>query len=367
MVREIAFQKNFFRFAYRILIWHLRYFTGLKPRPLACGCYITSRCNFRCEFCNIWRIKPDFQISQEQAERLIKELAELGLIYFSFSGGEPLVIPYIFDLLAYAKQSGIIYTHIVSNGYLMDKNKANRLKEANVSEISFSLDGDQNIHDKIRGVNDAFNKVMEAMDYVKTYAPKTKIVLNTILNPVSPENALFAVETARQQGVKIKIQPMNRHPCFGLQESMPETKRSLQADEKEKLLDAIKLMQASPSVINSRPFLENYKAFMFCSEENILAKDTCIFGSHHIEFFANQLFPCLEGLNWKDGFDIFTAGSIKKILTSSLYLKKLQELKKCALCKKNYYICYYEPRLNFPVWNFIKSRLHKPSFTGVRS
>lgn len=364
MIKDIIFQRDFFRLAYRVFLWHLRCSLGRNVSPLACGCYITTKCNFQCEFCNIWRIRPSFQLPMAEARKLIKELGEMGLVYFSFSGGEPFLVSYLFDLLAYAKEAGILYTHVVSNGYLLDNSKARELADADVSEISFSLDGDEKVHDKNRGVNGAFKKVIEAVDLVKTHAPKTKIVLNAILDPSYPENAIFAVKVAERLRVKIKVQPLNEHPSFGVQDYAVKTRRSLQADEKKKLLEAIDLIQKSAHVVNSKPFLENFKAFMFSPEKLIFAEDDCLFGYHHIEVFANQVFPCLEGLNWEDGVDI-ALKSIEGILTSDSYHKKLQQLKKCSRCRNNYYICYYEPRLNFPVWNLIKSRLKTPGIRAV--
>lgn len=360
MIRDIIFQRNFFKFAYLVLHWHIRYFMGSNTLPLACGFYITSKCNFHCEFCNIRRIQPGFQISKLEAQKLIREMGKAGLIYFSFSGGEPLLVPYIFDLLAYAKETGIIYTHLVSNGYLMDEDRARELAKARASEISFSLDGDEKFHDDVRGMKGSFKKVIEAVHLVKKYAPRTKVVLNTILDTVHPENAIFAVKKAESLKVKIKIQPLNNHPSFEIDECAVKSKRSLSVHEKQKLLEAIGLIQKSHYVVNSRPFLENYKAFMFSPEKLIFAKDDCIFGQHHMEVFASQVFPCLEGLDWRNGFDI-SKEPVSSVLKSHAYREKLQELKKCQYCKsKNYYICYYEPRINFPVWNFVKSRLKMP-------
>ncbi len=356
MIKQIIFNSRILQFAYRATIWHVRYCMGLKVTPLACGFYITSKCNFKCNFCNIWRIKPGFIIPEDDAVKLIGSLGRMGVIYFSISGGEPLLIPYVFDLLAFAKKSGILYTHIVSNGYLMDENKAKKLNDSKVSEISFSLDGDENNHDKNRGLNGSFRKVIEAIQHVKTHAPKTKIVLNTILNPACPENAVSALKTAEQLGVKIKVQPVNNHPSFGVKDCAVKSSRSMLTCERQKLIEAINQIQKSPSLANSKPFFDNYKAFMFHQEDLIFRNDNCIFGYHHLEIYANQIFPCLEGLDWREGFDISNE-SLKDILSSEPYQSKLQYLKKCTNCSRNYYVCYYEPRMNFPLWNLLKSRL----------
>lgn len=356
MIKEIITEGNFHQFAYRIIRWHFNYLVYGKASPLACGYYITSKCNFKCEFCNIWRIKPGYQVCQEDAMKVIKELGEMGLIYFSFSGGEPLLVPYVFDLLAYAKKCGILYTHLVSNGYLMDKERAQKLASAKVSEVSFSLDGKEGVHNSVRGMKDAYKKLLEAIENVKIYSPKTNIVLNTILFPTHPENALDAVEIAKQMGVKIKVQPANDHPSFGIKNIGEKTKRGLYEEEKQKLLQAIDYLQTSPQVVNSKAFLEHYKNFLFQRDKLIFSKKDCIFGYHHIEFFNNSLFPCLEALNWKDGVDL-SNNSLQEILNSTSYQQKLQQLKKCPFCQNNFYICYYEPRLNFPIWNQIYSLL----------
>ena len=358
MIKDVVFKDNFARFGYRIALWHIKYLIYKKASPLACGFYLTSKCNFHCDFCNIWRVSPNFQISEEKAREIIHDLGRMGLVYFSFSGGEPLLVPYVFDLLSYAKKVGVIYTHIVSNGYLMDRTKARLLAGSRLSEISFSIDGDKESHDAKRGIAGAFEKVITAIDNVKSASPKTNIVVNTILDPHKPEDAVFAVKLAEDLGVKIKVQPLNDHPCFGNDIFASKKRLLISPEEKKRLMDAIDLIQGSDALVNSRAFLDNYKFFMFCPERIKLAKEDCIFGFHHLEVFNNMAFPCLEGLNWKAGFDLSNR-NIKEIIRTDEYSKKLAELKKCSGCKRNYYICYYEPRLNFPVWNFIKTRLNR--------
>lgn len=356
MIKEVIFQGNIHQLAYRVIRWHFNYLIHKRASPLACGFYITSRCNFRCEFCNIWRINPGYQVSQEEVMQILKSLGEMGVIYFSFSGGEPLLIPYIFDLLAYAKKSGILYTHLVSNGYLMDKIKAQELAAAEVSEISFSIDGKEDVHNRIRGKNDAYGKLLEAIENVQTYSPKTKVILNTILFSDSPENALNAVKIAERMGVKIKVQPANDHPSFEAKNVAGKTHRVLTEEQKQKILQTLDYFQKSPWVVNSKAFLKNYTYFLFQPDKLIFKDKECVFGYHHVEFFKNALFSCLEGQKWKGGVNSFKK-SIGEILNSSFYKERLQNLRKCTFCQNNYYICYYEPRLNFPVWNLIYSRL----------
>lgn len=357
MITTILSRLDLPKAIYRLTRWHLNYVLNKTPNPLACGLYITSRCNFKCRFCNIWRIKPSFQIPEDTVKKVIKGMAEGGLIYFSISGGEPLTVPYLFDLLLYAKDQGILYTHVVSNGFLLNKAAAIKFDNSQVSEVSFSIDGDEAIHDEARQRHGAFKHVLKSIDLITKYSPKTKIVLNTILDPIAPENSLYAIRLAEKMGVNIKVQPANNHPDFGLDICAKKQERSLNKEQKQKLIKTIDIMQASPRVISSKPFLSNYKKFLFDRDNLILKDDVCIFGLHHIEIFNNQIYPCLEGMNWEHGFDIREI-DITDILRTKEYKKMVSSLKNCQSCKNNYYICYYEPRLNFPIWNYIKTRIN---------
>jgi MoaA/NifB/PqqE/SkfB family radical SAM enzyme len=357
MIKEILSRVDFGAFFYRIADWHLKYLLGLNVFPLSCGFYITSKCNFKCEFCNIRRITPHHQVSYDMGKNIIKQLGKMGVIYFSFSGGEPLLVPYVFNLLRYAKKYGILYTHIVSNGFLMDEILAKETGLANVSEISFSIDGPEQFHDRVRGVGGAFQKVLSAVDHIKTHAPQTKVVLNSVLLPHHPEYAIQAMKTARLLGVKIKVQPVNDHPEFGARKSAEKWNRDFGPEQIKNLLDVIETLKKSPIVVNSNSFFENYKSFLFSPKSLVFFNKSCIYGKHHMEIFDERLYPCLEGMKWKNGFDLHSE-SLTDVILSSAYMNKLNYLKQCSGCQKSFYVCYYEPRLNFPIWNFLSSRVH---------
>lgn len=353
---DMLLSRHLPQMAYRVFRWHISYGLRKTASPLACGFYITSRCNFRCVFCNIWRIRPGFQVGKPEAQKIIGDLAAKGLIYLSFSGGEPLIVPYAIDLLAFARERGVLYTHIVSNGYAMDAEKARDLRSARVSEISFSLDGDESTHDRGRGIDGAYKRVLAAVECVQANAPGTRIVLNAILDPKNPANALAAARTAASLGVKIKIQPQNNHPSFGLDDTAAAVGRMFDEGQKKALLLALSELRNSPHVANSRAFFDNYEAFLFHPDNSLFVRENCLFGYHHVEFFDNRIFPCLEGMGWQNGFDTKgkTAG---EVLNSPEYRAELYRLKQCIGCRKNYYVCYYEPRLNFPIRNFVMSRV----------
>lgn len=70
--------------------------------------------------------------------------------YLNITGGEPLTHPDLFWLLDKAKKLGIT-TAALTNGTLIGKQEAKKLKSCGVDYVQVSLDGTEEIHDKIRG------------------------------------------------------------------------------------------------------------------------------------------------------------------------------------------------------------------------
>lgn len=80
-------------------------------------------------------------------------------------GTEPLLYKDLAKLITYAKQLGF-YVGVGTNGYLLEKT-AVELVASNLDELSISLDGPATVHDKIRGINGVYEKVMRGMVAVK--------------------------------------------------------------------------------------------------------------------------------------------------------------------------------------------------------
>ena len=346
-------KRNIPGLAWCILRWHLNHLVRKKPLPLACGVYITSRCNFRCSFCNIWRKDDPKVLPYPKAKALVDSLSALGSFYFSISGGEPLLVDYIFDLLSYARKSRIKYLHLVTNGYLLDEKCAIKLRGTGINEVSVSIDAEASVHDKNRGVPGAYARAVKAVENLKKNAPGINIVLNAILRPQSPTECFHVLDLARELDVYVKVQPLNQHPAFN-----PDNSGSPPAGgiSPGRLREAVDKLCSDERVVNSRAFLKNMYNF-FCDRERLIFKDSrCLFGYHHIEILEDgSVFPCLEGLGWKGGLEF--GGDLKSSIDSDTYANLVKKLETCKGCQRNYYICYYEPRISFPVGNFLRSGL----------
>lgn len=116
-------------------------------------CYleVTRACNLQCIHClNNSGKKLDNQLTDEELIKLVIDLSKCGIQEIRFTGGEPLVYDKIYDLINIATINGV-YTSIGTNGTLITKEVAKRLKNAGLKKAVVSIDGTKEKHDEIRG------------------------------------------------------------------------------------------------------------------------------------------------------------------------------------------------------------------------
>lgn len=124
----------------------------------------TNKCNLKCSHC--YRDSGEEiqgELNTEEAKRLIDQIAKANFKIMIFSGGEPLMREDIFELISYASKVGLRPV-LGTNGTLISKEAAQRLKEAGISAIGISLDSlDSRKHNNFRGHEAAFKNTIYAM------------------------------------------------------------------------------------------------------------------------------------------------------------------------------------------------------------
>lgn len=174
--------------------------------PIACSYYVTTVCNAKCGFCDIWEgaahKKPKL-VSMERATEIIKGLKKLGVRYIDFTGGEPLLQKNLPELLKIAKDNGI-RTGLVSNGYLYPA-RAHEFIDL-VDSASFSLDSaDRDRHNASRKLQ-CYDRVIESIHLAR----KNKQFVNVNFS-VGNENMHEIdgmVQLAKDMQVVVHVMPM---------------------------------------------------------------------------------------------------------------------------------------------------------------
>ncbi|MDH5543019.1 MAG: radical SAM protein [Nitrospinota bacterium] len=123
---------------------------------------ITRTCNLKCIHCYTDSEAKDYsgELTTEEGKKLIEDLAAFKIPALLFSGGEPLIRPDIFELVNHAKKNGLRCT-LSTNGVLINKEVARKIKDSGFVYVGISLDGIGEINDHFRGKSGAFKKAME--------------------------------------------------------------------------------------------------------------------------------------------------------------------------------------------------------------
>lgn len=93
---------------------------------------------------------------------MVRDLAEFKVPVLLFSGGEPILRQDLFELNTLAKKLGI-RTVISTNGTLIDKDAARKIKEADFDYVGVSLDGIGKNNDRFRGKSGAFDAALSGI------------------------------------------------------------------------------------------------------------------------------------------------------------------------------------------------------------
>lgn len=124
----------------------------------------TKTCNLKCRHCYMSSDarKYEGELTTEEAKQFIDDLADFKVPVLLFSGGEPLMRKDFFELAEYAAAKGIRPT-LSTNGTLITREVAEKIKKIGVGYVGISLDGLQEVNDKFRGKEGAFQAAMEGI------------------------------------------------------------------------------------------------------------------------------------------------------------------------------------------------------------
>lgn len=149
---------------------------------------VTSTCNLRCAHCSVagMYFNAGAPAALSLAERLhvLDNLADGGVTYLSLLGGEPLTLgDDLFCLLRRARDRGVGVS-VVTNGQLLDAERAARLIDCGLSNLAVSIDGPQaSIHDQIRGKRTFYRLLanVERFQKLRGKAEFPRLTVNTVL------------------------------------------------------------------------------------------------------------------------------------------------------------------------------------------
>ncbi|MDD5760844.1 MAG: radical SAM protein [Candidatus Pacebacteria bacterium] len=123
----------------------------------------TMRCNLQCIGCYAGAYQQGKGLSGELVDRIITEGKEMGILFYTISGGEPFARR---DLLGvYEKHNDCVF-HIYTNGTLLDKIYIQKLVFLGNVIPLISIEGTEKTTDDRRGKG-TYEKIMKTMDNLR--------------------------------------------------------------------------------------------------------------------------------------------------------------------------------------------------------
>lgn len=134
----------------------------LLSAPLTVNWSLSYRCNFTCSHCYSRELESVL-LPPSDINRVVDLLAEKGVVFINFGGGEPLLIDGLFDITAYAVSRGLKVT-MNTNGWLLDAAAAEGIAGAGFYSVGVSIDSPRaEVHDRFRNREGSFKRALESL------------------------------------------------------------------------------------------------------------------------------------------------------------------------------------------------------------
>jgi AdoMet-dependent heme synthase len=135
----------------------------LSKHPRFVNWHYTYNCNFNCDHC--YSRSPSYpeELSAIDYQLIVEKLINAQIFKVAFGGGEPLTRADLIHTIEQLSEAGI-FTHITTNGWLVDDAMSEKLKKAGLGTISFSIDSPfLKYHDELRNKQGSYSRVLEGV------------------------------------------------------------------------------------------------------------------------------------------------------------------------------------------------------------
>lgn len=291
---------------------------------------LTRRCNLKCAYCR----REDYSscgLALEEALKIIDLISAGYKPIIVFSGGEPLLYRYLFEVAEYARSKNLP-TALATNGTLVNENMAKKIKAADFHRVSFSLDGaTPSVNDKLRGEG-TFLKAIAGLQYLR--AEGAELQINTTVTKENFKQIHLIYELALKLGVRALH--LFAFVPVGCGVDVPDEKR-LCAEEYEVFLNEIAHLALESKIEIKLTCAPHYNRILAEKNSVFISKLSrgCLAGSG-VCFISStgEVYPC--------GYLALSAGNIlrdsfKKIWEESPLFKALRDTSslkgKCSICE----------------------------------
>jgi MoaA/NifB/PqqE/SkfB family radical SAM enzyme len=157
-----------------------------------------NQCNCRCVMCDIWRIRDPREITPAILERQLASFRDLGVRWVVFTGGEPQMNTQMSFLARMLRVEGIRVTMLTA-GLLLESHAESIA--ANIDDVIVSLDGPPALHNSIRRVSGAFEKIAAGVAALRRFRPEIAIRARCTVQKANHRALRAVVQSAKEMGL----------------------------------------------------------------------------------------------------------------------------------------------------------------------
>jgi radical SAM protein len=183
--------------------------------PFTIAWEVTRACAFACVHCRADAIpqRNPQELTTKEGYRLIDRLAEFGSPILIFTGGDPMMRPDLFDLIAYGTEKGLRCSLTPTATALPTEGRLKRAKEAGIRRVALSLDAPtKEVHDEFRNVDGSWQRTMDILHRAKRVGISVQVntTVSTFNIDLLPEMVPFVEEVGAVQWSVFFMVPTGR-------------------------------------------------------------------------------------------------------------------------------------------------------------
>lgn len=193
---------------------------------------VTYRCNSHCTMCNRWKLPV------EEDELLLKAIGRLPRMYIAnLTGGEPFMRTDLPDIVSalYRKSDRIV---INTNG-LLGERIIELCKAFPKVGIRVSIDGKGDIHDRIRGVSNNFDRAMHTLETLWKMGHKD-IGFSTTVQDANAAELLQLYRLATSMGMEFATMALHNSFYYGKTDNVIRNRSEVAAQVEDLINELLK-------------------------------------------------------------------------------------------------------------------------------
>ena len=168
--------------------------------PIAAHVVPIRRCNLACKYCNEYDdISPP--VSTEEMLSRIDMLAALGLGVLTFSGGEPTLHPDLDHLIRRVREHHMM-AGLITNGFLLNENRIDRLNRAGLDYLQISIDNVEPDEVSLKSLKTLDRRLVMLSQYAEFHVNINSVLGAGVRNP---HDALAVAQRAIDLGLTTTV------------------------------------------------------------------------------------------------------------------------------------------------------------------